>query len=249
MLSENKIQSQLSNIEKEYCPEKEFNINKKIISVDGIDGVGKSSFTERLTKILKEKYGQENVMLMKPTRFSESKGAKKYGDILHGRDDLAVNSRKHNLYFIGALHKNYQEIMNYVNQGKIVVLDSSEVRALAYMLDRGENDAITSTLMWLRSGRLTGNVLPGNRIFLNADAREILENLGGRKKADKGDPVDIQGVQNRLNSYRQALEKVKNLKTDKAVNWINVHNPRLTKDVESGLDKVIRDQVIDRLDI
>ncbi|MBU4370054.1 hypothetical protein KKG58_04870 [Patescibacteria group bacterium] len=248
MSFENNFASQISHLEKEYYPNKEFYVDNKIISIDGIDGVGKSSFSEKLTTILQEKYGKENVVLMRPTKFSESKEAKKYGDTLHDKKNLPLNSRKHNLYFVGALHKNYEKmIKDYINQGKIVVLDSSEIRALAYMLDKGEDDAIDSTLKWLRSGRLTGNILPGNRIILEADNQDILDNLHKRKKIDIGDPVDIQGVQNRLNSYNKAMDSVKKLKTNKSTNWINVQNPRITENVELGLDKIIRKQILNKL--
>ncbi len=248
MSLESKFESHISHLEKNYYPNKEFYVDNKIISIDGIDGIGKSNFAEKLTRILQEKYGKEGVVLVRPTKFSESEEAKKYGDTLREKKDLPLNSRKHNLYFVGALHKNYEKmIKDYINQGKIVVLDSSEIRALAYMLDKGDGDAIDSTLKWLRSGRLTGDVLPGNRIILEADNQDILNNLQKREKIDPGDPVDIQGVQNRLNNYNEAIDSVKKLKTNEPTNWIDVQNPRITENVELGLDKIIREQVLNKL--
>ena len=129
MSFDNNFESNFNNLEKEYYPDKEFHIEGRLISIDGIDGVGKSSFSEKLTELLQEKYGQESVVLVKPTKFSESEDAQGYGDRLHQRNDLKSKSRKHNLYFIGALRKNYQKRVNkFLKEGKVVVLDSSEIR-------------------------------------------------------------------------------------------------------------------------
>jgi len=245
MNNEMPLSSLKAKIERKNYEEKVFNVNYNLISVDAPDGAGKSTFVKLLQKQLQEKYGTEKVVLLAASDFNASDGARHYGQEFSEMTGVKQFSRKHNLYFIGAINKNYREaIAEYLAQDKIVVLDSSEIRALAFMLDMGDEEAISSTTDWLKSGRLTSSLLPGNRIILKVSPEDSQRNLNRRPKLDHGDPTSLAEMEKRQACYQLAIEEVKGAKTESPVNWLSVENPSEDNDIEQKLTERIEKQVI-----
>lgn len=245
MNNERSLSSLKVNIEKKIYEKEVFSIDYNLISVDAPDGAGKSTFVKVLKQELERLYGVDRVVLLAASDFFASEGARYYGDKFAHRGAVVPFSRKHNLFFLGAVNKNYREvIIQALAQNKIVVLDSSEIRALAFMMDMGSADAIDSTAAWLKSGRLTGSLLPGNRIILSIRPEDSAKNLARRPKLDHGDPTSLAEIEKRLACYQMAISEIQNLKTTQPVNWLKIDNPSEDGDVNTLLQERINDLVI-----
>lgn len=201
-----------------------FNICYSIITVDASDGSGKSTFSKVLKECLSETYPEKDILLVKSTNFDLSPGAVKCGESLARRNSLKENSVRHNLYYLCAMAENYKQVISEaVNNGKIIISDSSEIRALAYILDKGDNDAISSTYKSIDTGFLTRGILSGNRIILSVSPEDCLFNLQARGKKDCGDPTNLSEVKRRQQCYDTSIDFIKNL-APSDVNWMFVEN-------------------------
>lgn len=208
-----------------------FSTNDKILAINGPDGVGKSSICQALVKTLNGL--SVPTVLVKPTTFEESVRSKKIGQELEN-SGFDRKSKQHNRFYLRALAYNYRDrVLPLTTLGYMVVLDSSEVRALAFMRDLGSHEAYQDTIEWLRCGALTYKTIATHQIFLYAQPNELYHNLMERDKKDTGDPGSISAVENRLSAYREAVSLVRSLPTDNKINWIEIHNPPSEKPEQS----------------
>jgi thymidylate kinase len=235
--------------EQSLYPERRFMVCDRLITVDAPDGSGKGVFAEIICEQLALRYGKDNVLLVKPTRFDDSPEARGLQERLMAKRDLAVDSVRHNTHFMAAVMLNYKTaIVPALDGGKIVVVDSSEVRSLAFMLDRGTPSAIASTLRWIRSGRATTGIIAGNRVIVNATPEDCLANIDARGKRDYGDPMDIKEAERRLDCYGVAFAALGRLNTDIPINIISVDNPRVeVPNIATHLDELVSRQVIPKI--
>jgi len=106
------------------------------------------------------------------------------------------------------------------------VLDSSEIRALAFMIDKGFSDAIDDTLFKIRSGFLTQRIQPRLRIVLMGSVDSLYRNLNTKKILDDGDPHNRARIKRRINAYQKATKTIKQLTTTDEVDWhtITIHH-------------------------
>ncbi len=222
-----------------------FDTSSLLITVDGPDGSGKSTFSEILTLQLQKEIGQEAVILVKPTRFDASDRSREIGKELEKSGNLREDSLEHNSFFLDALHLNYENVIcPFLKQGKIIVVDSSEIRSLAYILERGSIEARDDTIKKIRNGFLTNYIRAGNRIVLKASPQELLKNLSKRDKQDKADPRSIKEAELRISSYETAVRLIKLFQGSAGVRWFfietkhtpsSIHGYWISKIKEKGL--------------
>lgn len=235
--------------EQSMYPERRFTVCDRLITVDAPDGSGKGVFAKIICDQMALKYGKDNVLLAKPTRFDDSPEARSMQERLMAKKDLASDSVRHNIHFMAALMLNYKTVViPALDSGKIVVVDSSEVRSLAFMLDRGTPSAIASTLRWIRSGTATAGIIAGNRVIVNATPEDCLANIDARGKRDYGDPINIEEAKRRLSCYDIAFASINRLNTDTPVNIIAIDNPRVEiPNISTYLSELVSEQIIPKI--
>jgi|CXWL01.1.fsa_nt_gi thymidylate kinase len=236
-------------VEKEISPDFEFKIARRLITVDAPDGSGKGAIAKVLFELFVKKYGKDKVLLICPTRFDQSDKARYFEERLKNRPEIPKDSVYHNIHFLAAMAENYRSLIKpALEGGKIVIADSSELRSLAFILDRGTLATIESTIKWLKSGVATQDILGGNRIMVEVSPEDCLANIDARDKRDYGDPKDIVEAQRRQECYGLATQVIRTLKTSEPQNWIMVSNPRVqTVDIAAYLNTLVSEKVIDRL--
>lgn len=220
-----------------------------LISIDGPDGTGKSTFSGVLSVELQKILSKDKVKLLKPSYFDVSKRARY---IREGLDNLEEKidkySQFHNSFFLRAMHVNYEDIiLNELKRGKIVILDSSEIRALAFILDKGTKEAIKDTKNQIEGGILTCNVNPGIRIILKSKTKELLKNLFTKKNLDEGDPKNIKEMNRRIFTYKKAVNFIQRLnfkKLKEKIEWINININHVEYSPQDYFLKIIKDQMI-----
>lgn len=230
-------------------PEHSFTTADRLITVDAPDGSGKGAIALILQQQLALIYGENQVCLVSPNKFNQSPEAQEMGKKLKSRPGLSPRSVRHNSHFMASLMLNYQKvILPALESEKIVIVDSSEIRSLAYMLDRGSPDSVQSTLRWIKSGRATSNILAENRVVIKVCPEDCLANIGARSKKDYGDPTDPTEAQRRDDCYSLAIQVVKKLKQNRPSNWIIIDNPRIESgDINAHLDQLVTNAIVPQL--
>lgn len=223
-----------------------FRTANNLITVDAPDGSGKGVIASLIWQQLSLIYGDNNVILVSPNRFDQSPQALEIGEKLKSQANLSPSSVRHNSHFMATTMVNYKMVISpALGAGKIVVVDSSEIRSLAYMLDRGSANAVKSTLRWIKSGRATAGILAGNRILVTVSPEDCLANINARGKRDYGDPVDYYEALRRAYCYTLSVLYLKGLKQDPPSHWISIDNPRVeTDDVSVYLNQLISRKII-----
>jgi len=89
-----------------------FQTSPFLVSVDGPDGTGKSTFSEVLAVELGKKFGENRVKIVRPTYFSTSAKAQRIGNKLEKvKDKLKEYSQPHNAFFLAAMRTNYEDVV------------------------------------------------------------------------------------------------------------------------------------------
>lgn len=220
---------------------------RNVVGVDGPDGVGKSSFCSIL---LREALQRVEACIIRVTAFDTTTKASEIGSIFeNAREHLPENSLYHNRFFLRATRFNYRYAVKQLSdRGAVVILDSSELRCLAYIYDKGQSDAYRETLAWFVSGRLTAQLTPSVRVILGASPEDLLDNICGRGDLDHGDPTNLPEVVRRIEAYRNAVKLAKALNivgTQKTMEYVNPRSsnpgPFLTEIAQHILKGVIDD--------
>jgi len=194
-----------------------------LISVDGPDGSGKSTTTKILLDFLQKKFGiNQDVVVFKPTYFETSPEALLVKDRLESSLGIRAYSKEHNDFYLEAMRLNYLNvIIPSLEQKKIVILDSSEIRALAFNIAKGEIEAISDTKDKIKSGFLTAGIYPDIRIILDGSVSALSKNLQTKNFLDKGDPVNLKEIVQRRKSYSEAIKFVNSLNYNKKISSYN----------------------------
>lgn len=198
-------------------------MKKLLISIDGPDGSGKSTFSRILLEFLQKRTdNHRDVVLVKPTYFETSPEAILIKQKLEFSENIKVYSREHNNFYLEAMRINYQKIViPYLEKEKIVILDSSEIRALAFNLAKAEKDAIFDTKEKIKNGFLTDNIFPDVRIILDGSSFSLFKNLKTKNFLDTGDPINLQEVCKRRDAYIEAVKFVNDLNYEKNIRVYN----------------------------
>jgi len=198
----------------------------KLITVDAPDGSGKGEMVNALCFALADIYGKESVVKLSPGRFDVSVESLKFQSLLIN-NKLSSTSKEHNACFLGALGANYEHVIKpLVNEGKLVIADSSELRALAYILDTGSAEAIEDTYKWIDRRQATAGIIARNRILIRTSPKDCLNNIFSRGKLDYGDPQDLIAMKRRHQMYKSAEEYIRDKDITFQVNWLSIPNKR-----------------------
>ncbi len=202
-----------------------------LVAVDGPDGSGKST----LTKMIAEK---KEAIIIKPTYFSSSSGARQIGEEFEkNKDYLRASSREHNNYFLRAMRRNYQEtIFPLLKENNFIILDSSEIRALSFIMDRGEKGAIEETRGWISTNLINCGIIPDLRVNFIGDPEDLMKNLFSKEVLDSGDPRDKEEMKKRLSCYRRAIKEVQAIQEE--VPRIEIEVKHAGEEKEKYLEKL-----------
>lgn len=193
-----------------------------LVSIDGPDGSGKSSLSVILKDFIESRNNYySDVSIIKPTYFEMTKEAALIGSKLK-KSNFEIDSLEHNSIFLEAMRVNYQHlVIPSLKKGKMVILDSSEIRALAFVLDRKNDEAILDTKDKIISDFLTLGITPNIRIFLDGSEYDLFCNLQTKQFLDSGDPKNIFEISERRKAYFYAINFISNLEKRKNVVYYN----------------------------
>jgi thymidylate kinase len=208
-----------------------FIVTPFLTAIDGPDGAGKSTFSE----ILAEEFQKiMRTVLVRPTRFDSSKETMKIQTEFQKKSKrIKPHSKSHNSFFLNTAGTNYRNlVLPLIKDGQFVIVDSSELRALAFILEKGTSQAINDTIDQISRGSLTCSIKPAKRIILFGDPLELHKNLSTKKFLDTGDPKNITEIKRRIKFYRKAIKLIQEIE-GKGVDWIYIrisHSEKPVKD-------------------
>ncbi len=179
---------------------------QNLVSIDAPDGSGKSS----LANIVGKKIGAQ---VIKPSYFGLCESSKIIEDEFRKWLTAGGGSHSdHNRFFLKTMAANYRDfVFPMLAKGEIVILDSSEIRALAFVIDQGDEELILATMESITTEFLTGGIKPRLRVFIGAEPNSLLNNLLTKESLDKGDPNSLESIHKRIKAYDRAKEFVGDL--------------------------------------
>jgi len=220
-----------------------------LLSIDGPDGVGKGTFVTEFSRIMAKIYGSQTVVSTSGTRFEACSKSR----ILMEKLKTTSNLLERNKLFLYSTKIIFKEIViPSLNANKIVILDSSDLRHLAFVAAvHGEDSSVwEDTFKQITGGVLTFRHQPGVRIILTASPCDLLLNLRRRGSVDEGDPINKKEAKKRLKAYKKTIKIFKNLPITGNVRWIEVKNPAVPSyKIQKHLDKIIQEKIIPKLNL
>ncbi|MEI6266402.1 MAG: hypothetical protein WCP14_00745 [bacterium] len=203
---------------------KDFEVAERLYSVNGPDGSGKTIFVRYLAA---EMASIAPTIVVKPSLFSESSASRSIGDLFAKDVEVKKDSRVRNTYFLETLSVNYRDrVIPLLEQGYCVILDSSEIRDVAFTKDISDELAHSDTLEWVQSGKLTHRTVAKHQVFLYSEAEDLFANILARGEFGYGDPRSLEEAERRLLCYQEAF-KLFRLMAPEEVNWHYLENPRV----------------------
>ncbi|MDP3992975.1 MAG: hypothetical protein Q8Q05_02055 [bacterium] len=173
----------------------------RLISVDGVDGSGKSTLTAWLGRTLQLIYGQDLVITYEVTNLRGSPGQDRLRRLLE-QGKLASED----LCYLAGLSRAYQELVEpALSVGKIVIVDRSEVDLLRFSLEGGNQIELRRRKQAIASGVVTHGVWPKYRILVGASVSDVWLNLQSRGTNSSYDPQSLDEVKRRVTAHEQAL--------------------------------------------
>lgn len=211
------------NVEKE---RPNLTVEPRLITVDGPDGVGKTTLAKALRGKLARSYGEDGVVYADITNLRGSPQQERLRRIKSKED--VPETQLDNKYYAAGVNRAYTEIVvPALEAGKIVVVDRSEVDLLRYALESGDENLVEEREKYIQSGSLTHRLWAGNRVFMSAPPEDIWENLNSRGKLSPYDPQSPSDVERRLQREEEAEQKILAMGNDKdEVNVIEINNRR-----------------------
>lgn len=220
-----------------------------LLSVDGPDGVGKGTFTIKFANIMTKIYGNQNVVSTSGTRFETCSKSLALMDNFKKTSNILERNR----LFLQSTKIIFKEIViPALNDNKIVILDSSDLRHLAFVTDiYGENSSVwKDTFKQIAEGIINHRYQPGVRIILTASPYDLLLNLKRRDSVDEGDPTSKKEAKKRLEAYKKTIKIFKNLSIVGNVNWIEVKNSSVPSyKIQKYLEKIIQKTIIPKINL
>jgi thymidylate kinase len=145
---------------------------------------------------------------------------------------------------------NYEDvILPAIKKDNFIILDSSDIRALAFMFDKGKKNAINETIKQIKNGSLTCNIFPGIRIILYCSPTDILKNMQNKVKLDEGDPSCIEDINRRILSDENAIAFFQKLThINRNTYWINLNVHHTEKSLDEYHQDMIRNYIINEIE-
>ncbi len=222
-------------------------VNNKLITIDGIDGVGKSTIAQVVIQKLNEKFGADAAVLVNPSKFNESEGQKRLFGLIRGG---SMSEDRINKSVVASFNRAYGDIVvPALAEGKIVVIDRSEVDLLRYSIESGDETLVEERKKYISEGTPTHLLWAGNRIFIEANPEDVRDNLslGGRELSDH-DMASIHDVENREEAQKKAEETIASMPHEGEVNVIQVENKRTNDPLEKErYIAELADAIVDKL--
>lgn len=184
-------------------------IEPRLITVDGVDGAGKSTVTRKLAEKLRKRFGEDKVILVNITNFRGSPKQEKLGAITKQEN---INTLRLDALYVAGVNRAYEEvIIPALEQDKIVVADRSEIDLLRYALEYGDEESIEKRKKYIQDGTITHRLWAGNRIFLESNPEDVWENLKSRRNNSRYDPTSLEEVEANINAQHEAEKQIESL--------------------------------------
>lgn len=181
----------------------------RLITIDGVDGSGKSTIAKKLAEKLQERFGKDKILLVDITNLNGSPKQERLS-IIAKQQDIAT-PRLDTLYAAGVNRAYDEVIVPVLQEGKIVVVDRSEVDLLRYALENSDKKSIEKRKTYIQNGTTTHRLWAGNRIFLEADPKDAWENLKSREQRSQYDPVSLREAETSSKAQKEAEEYIESL--------------------------------------
>lgn len=233
------------NIEKE---RPELTAESRLITIDGVDGSGKTGLAKHMVDKLKETYGDDQVILVDATNLKGSINQEQLKDRAKKKD---LSEDVWNKVYAAGVNRAYNDlVVPALESGKLVVVDRSEVDLLRFAILHDDEQGIDDRKRYIEEGTLTHRYWPGNRISLRASKEDVWNNLQGRVKKSKYDPQSIDEVDKFIEAEIKAEQIITEIKHKGDVNYLNVENPRVDdpSKLSQHLD-LLAQEVISQLEI
>jgi dTMP kinase len=199
------------------------------ISLEGIDGSGKTSLKERLQPYLKQNYGLEVLGIREPGGNIISE---KIRELLLDTGNQGITSRTEALLYAAARSQLVEKVISpALAEGKVVLADRYMDSTIAYQgYGRGLDIAFLQELNQL----CTGGLNPDLTLLLDLDSREAWQ----RRKKDIPDRLEKEGL-----SFQEKVRKGYLLLAEQEAERIKV------LDATQEMDKVLEQATsyLDRL--
>ncbi|MFA5932370.1 MAG: hypothetical protein WC793_03265 [Candidatus Paceibacterota bacterium] len=232
-----------------------------LITVDGPDGVGKTTISRKVVEKLKEKLKNEgkdpnNVVYFKYINLIDTKSQETIDREIRSCKDKTTGlwdkSKIEHLIklFSAKLNRSYHDhVVPLIKANKIVVVDRSEVDMFRACLEWGNEELLNTVIQYMKSGTLTNGISAGNRIFVYSNATDIHKNLSKRKEnLSPNDPRSLADVDARIKKEAEAENLIAKINEAEETNIIKIEHKRIEN--EEGLDikfEKIAEEIINKL--
>jgi len=211
----------------------------RLITVDGVDGCGKSYVSEAIASELRKKFGDDQVVIVDITHFQGTLGQEKIGQEREKRkrekNKLPLND---SFAYMSTVNRAYNEaIWPLLEQDKIVIVPRSELNLIRYSIEHSDKnpEMMKNEMQTLLSGAMTHKLFAGNRIFINVTPEDQLTMLELRGENSEYDPSNIDESKSMVESQNEIFDFTKVIPVDKEVNVIKVDTyPTESKELFRG---------------
>lgn len=192
---------------------------QNLITIDSVDGAGKSTIARKLAEKLQERFGKDKVLLVDITNL---RGSPKQEKLRNITKQESITESRLDMFYTAGVNRAYEEIIiPALNEGKIVVADRSEADLLRYAIEHDDEDSIEKRKKYIQDGTITHRLWAGNRIFLEIDSEDAWENLKNREHNSQYDPASLEEMkvsgeaQQKAEQYIESLPHIGETKTIK----------------------------------
>ena len=217
----------------------------RLVTIDGVDGAGKSTITRKLVEKLRESFGKDRVVLVDITNLRGSLKQERLREIAKREK---ITEKQLDAFYAAGINRAYEEIIiPALKEGKIVVADRSEVDLLRYAIERGDETSVEKRKQYIQDGSVTHRLWAGNRIFIGVDPKDAWENLKHRERNSKYDPSSLEEMERSNDAQQEAQEYIESLPHIGGINVIKEKVARVedkTKREEylnGVVDKLVKD--------
>ncbi|OQX71732.1 hypothetical protein B6D52_00460 [Candidatus Parcubacteria bacterium 4484_255] len=197
-------------------------VEPRIITIDGVDGAGKSSVAQKIFDGLQKRYGKGTVVIANRLIGPEQKRLQKLIN-----DKNLTNKKQIDNIYSAMINRIYKEVViPAINTGKIVIIDRSEIDLLRYAIESGKKDLIEERKKQIQEGTLTHRLWAGNRVFLRMSTEDIEHNLSQRMQIWPSDPKTRDEIEKRKNIEKEAEKEIFSMLYEGQVNIIEKENKR-----------------------